>query len=85
MNDNKVTNVLLQKLISTSKGFDDELISAGIDLQIILLTNGNNNVQQSVFRFFVSNPSSEHFFLKLHNMIHDEIYRIEDEEQNVNV
>lgn len=85
MNDNNVTDVLLQKLTSTSKDFDDELISAVIDLLIILLTNGNTDVQQSVYKFFVSKSSSENFFKKLHDIIHEEIDRVEDEEKSKNI
>ncbi|KRX08878.1 MIR motif [Pseudocohnilembus persalinus] len=61
---------------------DTETMDSYIFQQLILLLNtllqgGNINVQETIYKFFITNKKSEKFFQKIYTFILDEIQKIE--------
>lgn len=55
---------------------NEQIFNNLIEFGIILLNDGNNEVQKSVYSYFQNYMTSEVFFMRIHSKIHDEINEI---------
>jgi len=66
--------MILSKLSNPEISISDELFERMIQFAITLLDGGNEQVQKSIFKHFITHNSSELFFLKLHERFLQEIH-----------
>ncbi|EAR92909.2 zinc finger, C2H2 type family protein (macronuclear) [Tetrahymena thermophila SB210] len=77
LNQNNATYMLMSLLSDHSNPKQNDAVFADlIHFGIVLLEDGNNEVQKSVYTYFMNFTSSEVFFKRIHTILTDEIIRL---------
>lgn len=82
LNEKNTTLMVLTHLSDYNKmKSNNELFLPLIQLAIKLLIGGNRNVQKNFYSYFTNFASSEVFFMKIHERIHEEIAEMKKNEK----
>ena len=67
-------NIIL--LVSNESNTDKKYLLGLLKFGVMLLKDGNNHVQRTIYNFFLSDPITESFFYRIFNILENEVWFI---------